>query len=78
MAEEPEIELGDTKTSRSEEALKIVKAGYITLTVALGADWLKTVFIPGQSLVLGGELLTAWIAWTAGLIGWLTAKASNE
>ena len=76
MSENPvkEVDLSDKKTSKLETGLGLAKYGYLALTVVLGIKWVTTFTGYIDNSEKGTELEMAWVAWTAGLLGWTIGK----
>ena len=70
-----EVKFWDKVTSKYETALVLLTAGYMALTMSLATKWFLTFtnIVPSNEL-LGKELEIAWIAWTAGLLGFTIGK----
>ncbi len=71
------INIKDKFTSKEETALTLTTIGYVMLTIGLSASWIKEVVFPTGDLQLDPTLTTAWIAWTAGLMGWIMGKSGK-
>ena len=74
-----EVDISDTKTSKYETGITLAKYGYLALTIVLGIKWITTFtnLVP-QNDALGSELEMAWVAWTAGLLGFTIGKELNK
>ena len=74
-----EVDTSDSKTSKYETGIELAKYGYLALTITLGIKWLLTYtgLVPTNE-ALGSELEMAWVAWTAGLLGFTIGKELNK
>ena len=74
-----EVDVTDTKTSKYETGIQLAKYGYVALTVVLGIKWLTTFtgLVPLND-GMGTDLEIAWVAWTAGLIGFVMGSKKKE
>ena len=74
-----EVDTADTKTSKYETGITMFKYGYLALTITLAIKWFTTFtnLVPANDAA-GSELEMAWVAWTAGLLGYTIGKETRQ
>lgn len=73
-----EVSTSDSKTSKYETGITMFKYGYLALTIALAVKWFATFTgLRPENDEIAGELEMAWVAWTAGLLGYTIGKETK-